>query len=527
MNSILYMFKNKIKIFLLITISLFFVFLITKKTFFGKIKQEKHSVLEKKEQNVIVALGSEPRTLDPRKATDANGMRLVDLMFQSLVRLGPRSEVLPSLAKSWHYKNKTYTFIINKNIKFSNGRKVTKEDILFSFHEYSSEKNPFSSAFKIIESIKIEEKTTHFILKIKLKKESAKFLTSDLPVLKILPKKEILLNNSNFQKNLIGTGPFKLKYRSSNQLILRARQDVSPAPKINTVTFKIIRDDLTRFQKMLNGEIDVAQSEVSFQKINHFFKNKDRFQVLRRPSSSVTYLLLNFKDECLNKKKVRQLLAISINRSEIIKHKLKNFAHPATTILGANNFFFNTDIESPKYNMNQAKKLINNIGSCRQKTFSLKTSHARSASDHGKIITLQLKKAGLKIKMKSFEWGAFYGDLNAGRFHLALLKWVGVIDPDIYRLAFHSSEHPPTGRNRGFYKNQLLDTLLDKGILMINKKERRTLYHQVQKIIQEDIAFIPLWHEEQIGVAKKNISNYYLSDNGDFYYLMQITKQDQ
>ncbi len=519
------MFRKKTKISLLLVVIISFIAIwfipFTKKSGFGNPEKEK----DIKEQNVIVALGSEPRTLDPRKATDANGMRLVDLMFQSLIRLGPQQKILPHAAQSWSYKNKIYTFIINKDLKFSNGRKINKEDIFFSFKEYQSEKSPFSSAFKIIDSIDIQEETKRLILKIKLKEESAKFLTSDLPVLKILPKNETLSNNEDFQNNLIGTGPFKFKSRSSNQLVLEARQDVTPAPKIDKVTFKIIRDDLTRFQKILNGEIDVAQSEISFQKIDHLLKRKDRFQVFQKPGSSMTYLLINFKDECLSKKNVRQIITNAINRSQIIKHKLKNFAHIATTILSPNNVFFNADINNHLYNLNQAKKIFNQIGACRQKTFSLKTSNARSAMDHGKIIALQLKKAGLQIKTESFEWGTFYGDLNAGRFHLALLKWVGVVDPDIYRMAFHSKEHPPKGRNRGFYKNKLLDQLLDQGVAMMDQKKRRYLYHQVQEIIQEDIAFIPLWHENQTGVAQKNILNYSLSDNGDFYYLVHIFKQ--
>ncbi|MDE0517928.1 MAG: hypothetical protein OXH36_00005 [Bdellovibrionales bacterium] len=85
-----------------------------------------------------MALGSEPRLLDPRRATDANSMRIVDLLFHSLVRLGPRLEILPSAAQSWDYKDKVYTFIIDNNLKFSNGRKITKEDLLFSFQECRS-----------------------------------------------------------------------------------------------------------------------------------------------------------------------------------------------------------------------------------------------------------------------------------------------------------------------------------------------------------------------------------------------------
>ncbi|MDE0118604.1 MAG: ABC transporter substrate-binding protein [Bdellovibrionales bacterium] len=493
---------------------------------FFKSEKAKQSKFHKEKQSVIVALGSEPRLLDPRRATDANSMRIVDLLFHSLVRLGPRLDILPSAAQSWNYKDKVYTFIIDNNLKFSNGRKLTKEDLLFSFQEYRSEKSPFSSSFQIIESVNVEETEEQFILTVKLKEESAKFLQSDIPVLKILPKPEVLSAGSKFYKNPIGTGPFKLKHYSSRQIILDANKQNTPAPHIDEVIFKIVRDSFTRFQKMLNKEVDIAQSEMAFDKFNYFLDRKEDFTVFRRPGLTVTYLLINFKDECLKQRNIRQVLALSIDRSKIIQYKLSGFAHEATTILSPNNFFFNRHIKNPAYAPKQAKSLFNQWSrACRQKIFSLKTSNARSAVDHGKVLSMQLKKIGLKVRMESFEWGTFYGDLNAGRFQLALLKWIGVIDPDIYRLAFHSEEHPKKGRNRGWYKNRQLDQLLDQGVTVMNRDKRRIIYNQVQKMIQKEIVFIPLWYEEQIAVVQKNILHYSLSDIGDFYYLTRIRKR--
>ena len=481
-------------------------------------------------QRVIVALGSAPRTLDPRKATDANGMRITDLLFQSLVRVGPKGEILPSIAQSWSYQNKVYTFYLHPHITFSNGRPLAKEDLLFSFSEYAKN-SPFASAFQIIESVKVT-KNKNFILTLKLKQASAKFLNSDLPVLKILPKKEILSNEANFQKNPIGSGPFKLKSQSPNEIILSTRLPSStlngeqvgwPQPKIDEVVFKIIRDEFTRTQKIRKGEVDIAQSELSFQKVEPFLKEKNRFQVFRKPGLSTTYLLLNLKDECFKHKEARKAIMLSIDRSQIIQFKLKGFAQPAVTLLNPNNFFFNPQVKNLSYDLQKSQNLFKSLLPVCKKTFSFKTSNARSAIQHAKVLALQLKRAGWKIRMESFEWGTFYGDLNAGGFEIALLKWVGVVDPDIYRVAFHSKEQAPLGRNRGFYSNKSLDSLLEKGILEMNPQKRRKIYFSAQKTLQKDLPFIPLWHEEQISVVKKGILNYDLNPKGDFYYLTRIS----
>ena len=464
-----------------------------------------------------MVLGSEPRSLDPRQATDANSMRLIDLLFDPLVRLGPSGQVQPALSDKWTYKDKLYTFFMSPHWEFSNGRKINRQDLLFSFEEYK--KGPFASALKIVESIQVRQEKSFLVLEIKLKRESAKFLRADIPVFKILPHD--LARLPDFHKNPVGTGPFKLKSQRAHQLVFSHRGDGN----IKEVVFKIVRDDFTRFQKMLNGELDIAQSEISFQKIPYFLDKKDQFQVVVGPGLSTTYLLINFRDECLKNLKIRQFLAHSIDRPQIIKYKLKHFATQAVTILHRKDKFFKFGLRNPPYSLSTAQAIWKQWPEkCQQKTFSLKTSHARSAVDHGKSLTLQLKKVGLKIKTENYEWGRFLSDLNEGRFQLALLKWVGVMDPDIYRLAFHSQEQAPKGRNRSFYQNSHLDRLLDKGISTMDLTQRKAIYHEIQEIIQKDLAFIPLWHEQQVAVLGKNIANYRLSRLGDFRYLLTIHK---
>ena len=416
---------------------------------------------------VRVALGSAPRSLDPRQGTDANSMRLTDLLFDPLVRLGPNLQVQPALAEKWTYKNKVYTFFISPHWKFSNGRKISKKDLLFSFEEYK--KGPFASALEIVSSIQVrkeknvveyyrqgktgspikakKEEEGFLVLEIKLKRESAKFLRADLPIFKILPYD--LAHQPDFHKKPVGTGPFKLKSQNAHQLVFTRWQEQGLVP-IKEVVFKIVRDDFTLFQKMLNEELDVAQSEISFQKSSYFLNKKDRFQVFQGPGLSTTYLLLNFRDECLKKLEVRQLLARSIDRLKIIQYKLKGFARPAVTLLNSDNEFFNSRLQNPDYSLSKAKAIWKQWPEkCRQKTFSLKMSHARSAVDHGKALTLQLKKAGLKINQESYEWGRFYSDLNAGRFQIALLKWVGVMDPDIYPGGFSFQRASSKGPKQG------------------------------------------------------------------------------
>ena len=470
---------------------------------------------------LTVALDSEPKTLDPRKATDANGMRLAGLLFHGLVKIGPDLKVQPDGSKSWLQKGRTYTFFL-KDLTFSNGQPVTKEDLLFTFREFQKTSSPFYSAFKNIKSVQVDKKKGALKIQISLKKFSAVFLSADLPIIKILPKKEAL--KKDFYKNPIGTGPFKLKKKTSRSIVLERRFPSDPnLPKY--ISFSIIRDAITRVQKILSGKVDIAPSVISPEKIFFFKKQtpeKD-FQIFSAPGLSAAYLLLNLKNPLLKNKEVRQALSQAIHREEIIKYKLKGYGLPAVSLITPNTFFFNKNITPLLFNPAKAQHIIQEMG-LEGRTLSLACSNNQNSRGKARVLVSQLSKTGLKISLETAEWGAFYEDLSRGQFDMALLKWVGVTDPDIYNLAFHSENQAPKGRNRSFYENKTLDDLLEKGLREEDLFKRKEIYDKVQALISEDIAIIPLWHNKEISIVKKGIKNYTLSANGDFNTLPQVIK---
>ena len=112
------------------------------------------SVKEPAKDTLFVILDSRPQTLDPRKATSANSMRLIGLIFNSFVKQGDQGELKPDLALSWKLSHLTWIFELKPNLKFSNGRLVLKEDILFSFEEFKKRALLFIPLLKISNPLK-------------------------------------------------------------------------------------------------------------------------------------------------------------------------------------------------------------------------------------------------------------------------------------------------------------------------------------------------------------------------------------
>ena len=468
---------------------------------------------------LVVGLSAKPATLDPRYATDADGMRISGLIFESLVHPGPGFKPAGEAAESWKHGQRRYTFFLRPNLQFHNGRRATPEDIVFSFDHYRGPKSPFASSLKLIDQVNCHEEGNRLVVEIELSQESDRFLISDLPSIKILPKKEILSSEDTFARQLIGTGPYRFVRNSLNEIRLQSFFAETPFLK-----FKVIRDDYTRYQKLLKGEIDIVQNDIPAAKVAEFEKKPNQFRVLRYPGLNMAYLLVNFKDATLQDLPVRQALAQSLNREEIISFKLNGQARPATSLLTPENPYQNANLSNLKFDPEAARKIVAGLGSS-GKRLILKTSNAPQTIDNGKVLAHQMSQSGLNLELESYEWATFYEDVKKGAFQLALMKWVGNVDPDIYRSAFHSSEFPP-GRNRGFYKNERLDQLLDQGSKEASMDKRRAVFQQVQRIIHEDLAVLPLWYDEQVVILGQGVLNYKPSLTSDFLPLAKTHKRE-
>jgi peptide/nickel transport system substrate-binding protein len=159
--------------------------------------------------------------------------------------------------------------------------------------------------------------------------------------------------------------------------------------------------------------------------------------------------------------------------------------------------------------------------------FSLtyKTTTNELAKEQANVFQEQLKKAGIELEIRSFEWATFYDDIKAGRFQIFSLQWTELLDPDVYRLRFGSAFLPPVGLNRVRYVNPVVDQLLSEGTRTTSLEERRQIYGRIQEILSEDLPYVSLWHKSNFAIMRKRVRGFTLTPSADFYVLEKVTLQ--
>ncbi len=487
---------------------------------------------KKNKQTVNIAWDNFPRSFDPRYANDANSQYLENLVHCPLIDFSHSGETKNNLAKSLRWLSpKVLEVKVHDYFRFSDGSKVGLADVLATY-EFFMKKNmirpsPRSLAFQNVKSINLVDDKIIF----ELHNIDAAFQTN--LVVGILP--EAIARGGEIQDPLKikSCGPFVLKSITLNNISLTRNpyyQSFEPLKLSHSdVKIKVVKDETTRFAKLQKGEVDIVQNGVSLEKVSSLASNSN-LKLLRGEGLKTTYVGFNLEDKILRDKKVRKAIGLAINKEAINKYILKGLALPATTMVTPSSPYYNKNQDYIKFDRKVANKMLDESGykikSGEKYRFQLsyKTTKNDTRYAIAKAIQGDLYKVGIKLDIQTLEWGRFKSDVEKGLVQLWGLSWVGFKDPDIYRYVFSSKSFPPLGGNRGRYKNLELDRLLEKGKETVDLSERKLIYAKVQEIIEDDMPYIFLFHEDNYALVRKDIKNFTLYADGRYASLAYTYK---
>ncbi len=173
------------------------------------------------------------------------------------------------------------------------------------------------------------------------------------------------ITNEFYNRNPIGTGPYKLKEWITGQKIVLEAFDkyFEGRPNIDRYISRVITDTATMFLELKFGGIDfmgLTPPQYKLQANTDLFKKY--FQKFRYPSFGYTYLGYNLLDKRFSDKRVRQAITYAIDKKAIIAGVLLGFGNPCTGPFPPESWAYNPNVKDFEYNPKKALQLLKEAG---------------------------------------------------------------------------------------------------------------------------------------------------------------------
>jgi peptide/nickel transport system substrate-binding protein len=478
---------------------------------------------------LVVGIESNPLQLDPRYSTDANSVRIGRLIYNSLLRSDENSRLQLELAANWQRIDaQTYIFDLRRNITFHDGQPLTAADVKFTYESILQAKN-LSPKRALLKTLQAIDQLGPYRLRFRLAAPHAPFLEHF--TIGIVPASSAGDVVSSATPP-IGSGPFKLESLQSGETVtLKANPSYwEGKPSLAGLVFKVVPDAMVRVLEFKKGSIGFMQNDLEPDVLPWIKHNTDA-DIEARQGTTFQYIGINLTHPILMHKKIRQALAHAIDRESIIRHLIKDLGTPASGLLSPLNWAYEGTVNQWPHDPEKAKRLLDEAGfpdpdggGPRPRfKLSFKSTNLDLRRRIAEALKEQLQRVGIELEIRTYEWGTFFSDIKKGNFHLYSLAWVGIQDPDIYHQIFHSTSVPPNGDNRGHYSNSQIDRLLEKGRTAMDATERKRIYGEVQRILADDLPYIPLWWWKNVIVKTSSLQGFVPYPDGDFTALKKVS----
>ncbi len=483
------------------------------------------------DDTLVMLIESPMTTADPRYALTNYDAKLARLVAPGLVSVDtantePRLELA---ARVDRVSDTIFDVTIRPDATFSDGKPVRGEDVARTYATVLDEScgslftRGFSERFAAVTAT--GERQVRFTLKQPL----ATFMQDiEFGILSFHGVPE----GTCRMKRTIGAGPFVLDELTSRHVLLHKNRHYYNPPRTSKVEIKFVRDAAARILMLVGGSADLVQNAVRLDLIEDVVK-RPRVQVASAPSVILTYMLLNNLDPALKDKRVRQAIALAIDRPAIVSAKYGGRAVLATGVLPPAHWCYEGNVAHWDHDLARARALLDEAGlrpdaSGVRLRLVYKTSADAFRVTIARVLAAQLAEVGIAVEVRSFEFATFFADVKKGNYQIATMQSPEITEPDFLLWFFHSSRWPttkdPDGSNRWRYRNETVDRLVMDARSELDPAKRKAMYAEVQRIVADELPIIPLWHEDNVVLSNVDVQGYQIVPNARLIGLVSATK---
>jgi len=518
---------------------------------------------------LVVSLRGEPKTLNPLIAADARSREVIGVMQADLVHINRATQQTePALAKSWKISpdGLSYTIVLRRGLKFSDGQPLDADDVLFTFRVYLDEnvhapqRDLLMVGGKPITVRKVDEHTVVFQLA-KTYGVGERLFDG----LAILPRHLLEKRYEEGKLGQIGSlataadqwaglGPFRLKeYVAGQRLVLERnpyywKSDAQGGrlPYLDELVFLFVPNADAQVLKFQSGETDMI-SQVGAENFSVLSKQQHGYTMVDAgPGLEYNFLFFNLNDsiektspDIQRKQKwfrevnFRQAVSAAVDREAIVRLVYQGRGAALWGLVApGNRRWGNEKLPHPARSLDRARTLLKEAGFSwsngpdggstlldsdgKSVEFSILTSSTNA--DRAKMAALiqdDLKQLGMRVQVVPLESRSLLDRVTQSRDYDACIMGIASYDADAnsdisvwlssggLHLWSPSQAHPATSWEAE------IDRLIEEQMSARTFEQRKKLYDRAQEILAENQPMIFLASPNILAGAKNSIGNFH------------------
>ena len=486
----------------------------------------------------IAATETEIATLDPIKNLDPHLVRIEAQIFEGLVGLDEKSQLVPRIAESWKPVDgfAHWRFKIRGGVKFhpssmfgaSGTRTVTAEDVVFSFNRIMGQGSSIGwiveGAIKRLPNPSGGDKPGPPSVKVVSDTEVEFELTAADPFfpdrlsstpLVIMPRELASLPEGEFGvKTTVGTGPFIVKSRSDSELVLQENPNHWDARSgnISTLIFRVIKNDQIRLQELQNGQVQFARlpsamAEGVVAREGGGYRTVGAASKLKAAAvDTFNVVALGFNSDKMDQP-LRQAINEGLKRADLVKLIPQGLAVPANSILPPALSVDAAQKAADPYSPGQTRRhFAASTSQIKKSPIEILVHEKDTSEELGQLVQAQLHQVGIETKLTKLDYNAVIGRMISGEFGTFIIgfEFTFPAAAPILDMNYNPAKIPVPNFWR--YRNVAVTAALEEFKSASDPAQSRSLVERIDKATAEDPPAAFLIHNKMLVLYPGNVS---------------------
>ncbi len=464
---------------------------------------------------------------DPHAVQAASTLRVLENVYQKLVRIDEELKPVGQLARDWTVSDDelTWTFQLREGVTWHPpvDRELIADDVVYSIERLLDEEtgSPWRSNFTPISSVSADGDYT---VVFEFDQPYAPFLYKLTSGGYILPEGADEADAYDIGEQPVGTGPFVFDENvPQSQTVVSAFDDYwetdvdgNALPYLDGIEFRIIPEGQARLTNLQSGSIDWAVTVPPSQASS--LENSSSVTLSNIPGTFYDYLGHNTTRAPLDDVRLRQAISWTVDRESIVQGARFGYATPTQDPIPPSSVWKDLiSVDDPySQDLERARQLREESDYDGEELTIQVGQQFPQQVTIAEIIQEQLSEVGITATVQPTDFGSMISNLNAGEYDLTIVGWSGFVDPDdMMYLQFHSGET----FNQSNYANDEVDQLLEQGRQAAGSREERAeFYDDAIDIIAEEVPYTFLEFNDELAAWRNSVRNFTHISTGTPYF---------